>query len=132
MNFLRPAPTGILVGAVLISLVSYFALKSTLLSKKMACPQGASTITVNIQAQAFSPSSVSIKRCTKVVFQNTDTALHWPASDLHPTHLIYPEFDPQEPVLAGSSWSFVFDRVGKWRCHDHLNPKVRCVIEVTE
>lgn len=81
---------------------------------------------------SFEPSSFKVKRCTTVIFKNTGEQFHWPASDLHPTHLIYPEFDSKEPLPAGDSWQFVFDRTGKWKCHDHLNPQIRCVIEVTD
>ncbi len=78
----------------------------------------------------FKPAVLTIKRCTKVSFRNTGTSLHWPASDLHPIHLAYPEFDPQEPLDTEAVWDFVFDRRGKWKCHDHLNPHARCSIEV--
>ena len=88
------------------------------------------TATVLLKEGRFDPPTISVKQCTKVVFQNVGNQPHWPASDLHPTHGIYPEFDPQENINPGQSWSFVFDRVGQWKCHDHLNPKVRCEVDV--
>jgi len=53
-----------------------------------------------------------------------------PASDLHLTHGIYPEFDPQEPIDPKNSWSFQFLKFGKWKFHDHLNPYYRGIINV--
>jgi hypothetical protein len=46
----------------------------------------------------------------------------WPASDFHPTHNLYPEFDPKKPIAQNSSWVFVFDKSGKWTYHNHLFP----------
>src|SRR6185503_5181523 len=45
----------------------------------------------------------------------------WPASDPHPTHQIYPEFDPKQPIQPGKSWSFTFNRVVNWGYHNHLD-----------
>ena len=45
----------------------------------------------------------------------------WPASDFHPTHSVYPAFDPKRPLKADESWRFVFDRAGVWTYHDHLS-----------
>lgn len=80
----------------------------------------------------YQPKEIKIKLCTKVTFKNASTEPLWPASDIHPTHGIYPEFDPREPVEAAAEWSFVFDKVGRWKYHDHLNPTIRGVIEVSE
>jgi hypothetical protein len=57
-----------------------------------------------------------------VYFKNSTGADFWPASDLHPTHLIYPEFDPKKPIASGQTWSFVFTKAGTWKYHNHLNP----------
>lgn len=90
------------------------------------------TVTMKSGPNAFEPSALNIKKDTKVIFKNEDTVDRWPASDLHPTHGIYPEFDPQEPVTPGSEWSFVFDKVGNWKYHDHLIPSFRGEIKVEE
>lgn len=90
------------------------------------------TVTFTMTENGYTPESTTIKQCTKVIFRNAGTTARWPASDLHPTHEIYPEFDPKEPVDPGKEWSFVFDRVGKWRYHDHLSPYIRGTIVVSE
>jgi plastocyanin len=89
------------------------------------------TITILMTKENFEPSKVRIKKGTKVVFKNTDEVSRWPASNLHPTHGIYPEFDPQKEVVPNSEWSFIFDKIGVWKYHDHLLPQIRGEIEVT-
>lgn len=89
-------------------------------------------ISFEVNDEGFISKTLSIKRCTQVTFINTGKEMHWPASDLHPTHSIYPEFDPLEPLEPGESWSFVFDKIGNWKCHDHLTPLQRCMISVSK
>jgi len=92
----------------------------------------AGMVTVTMDENGFSPDTITIKNHTQVVFKNVGTQPHWPASDIHPTHGIYPEFDPQHPVPAGESWSFVFTRIGTWRMHDHLMPRHIGALIITE
>lgn len=101
-------------------------------SKKNNCTGESGSEIVMMKENNYEPKDLSIKKCTKVVFKNVSSEPHWPASDIHPTHGIYPEFDPREPIESGSEWSFVFDRAGAWKYHDHLNPATRGVIEVLE
>lgn len=80
----------------------------------------------------FTPNKLAIKKNSRVVFKNDDGKDHWPASDLHPTHEIYPEFDPQKPIKSGASWEFIFEKTGNYSYHDHLSPAIRGSIEVVE
>lgn len=86
--------------------------------------------TVAITSQGFSPHEITIDQNSTITFVNRDTVDHWPASDIHPTHDLYPEFDPTEAVSPGSSWDFVPKKVGVWKYHDHLNPHVKGVLIV--
>lgn len=88
-------------------------------------------VTMKIEQEAYSPVDIEIKKGTKVIFKNESGQARWPASNIHPTHGIYPEFDPKQPVNPGDSWSFVFDKVGAWKYHDHLVPSTRGIITVT-
>lgn len=99
-------------------------------SKKNNCTKETGLEIVMIKDDIYEPKDLSIKKCTKVVFKNVSSEPHWPASDIHPTHGIYPEFDPREPVDPEGEWSFIFDRAGTWKYHDHLKPVIRGVIEV--
>lgn len=85
---------------------------------------------IKMNGSEFSPKSLSIKAGNSVNFVNLDTEEHWPASDDHPSHQIYSNFDPRRPIKVGESWSFKFDKAGTWGCHDHLFPNFRCSIVV--
>lgn len=80
----------------------------------------------------FEPQEITIKKGTRVVWLNETQTYIWPASNLHPTHEIYPEFDPQEPYEANIAWAFEFEKAGEWAYHDHLKPNKRGKIIVTE
>ena len=78
----------------------------------------------------FSPSSIEINAGDSIIFSNKGKNQRWPASNTHPTHEIYSEFDPKTPIAPGSSWEFQFNKSGTWRYHDHLSPGIRGVITV--
>jgi plastocyanin len=82
---------------------------------------GAKTI-ISMTDEGYSPSTVTIKQGETIVFENNSSMDNWPASNIHPTHEIYSEFDPKRPIASGDSWSFTFDQAGIWRFHDHLTP----------
>ena len=85
---------------------------------------------LKLDENGFSPTSITIKQGDIIDFQNTGVLPHWPASDIPPTHQIYPQFDPKQPVAPGKSWSFTFEKAGVWKCHDHLNANHTCQITV--
>jgi plastocyanin len=93
-------------------------------------PAGA--ILVTLSKDGFSPDELSIKTGDTVTFRSVTGDLYWPASNLHPSHLVYPEFDPEEPVEPDAVWSFTFVKAGEWKYHDHLAPYFTGVITVTE
>jgi plastocyanin len=86
--------------------------------------------------KGFDPKVIEISPGTTVTFTNESSRDMWPASNLHPTHTLYPNssikkcgtseadriFDSCGPVPAGESWSFVFEEIGSWSYHDHLKP----------
>lgn len=81
----------------------------------------------------FIPSTLRVTKGTVVKFVNEDEQFwHWPASDLHPTHTLYPEFDPRQAIAPKQEWSFTFEKIGTWSMHDHLIPYVNGIIIVVE
>lgn len=86
--------------------------------------------TVRMDEEGFHPQKLTIKAGETVTFLNADKEGRWPASNIHPTHAIYPAFDPKKIIDAGAAWSFTFDRPGEWRYHDHLFPDSTGVIIV--
>lgn len=68
----------------------------------------------------FIPNKLEINQGDEIVFVNKGTKSRWPASNIHPTHDIYPQFDPKKEILPGESWTFQFNQAGTWRFHDHI------------
>ena len=87
---------------------------------------------VRITEDGFSPEKIQVKKGQLVVWVNEDDDFHWPASNVHPIHEIYPDFDPLEPLNPGEVWFFTFDKQGEWRYHDHLKPNKRGIVTVTQ
>lgn len=90
-------------------------------------------IRVIYNSQGFSPKTVTIKKGDSVVFENKTGKAASVASDEHPTHLLYPEFDQYKTAQRGKTeFSFTFEKVGTWKYHDHLNPTMTGTVVVTE
>lgn len=89
-------------------------------------------VEIVLTPEGYMPREITIKKGTKVTFTNTTGKPHWPASNLHPTHNIYSEFDPREPVPHDESWAFVFERVGRHNFHDHIRAYYVGTIYVVE
>ncbi len=90
----------------------------------------AKTYQIVLSEKGFTPKEITIRQGDTVRFKTTRGKPFWPASNLHPSHLLYSEFDPKEPVEPDSSWSFRFDKKGVWGFHDHLFPYYRGKITV--
>jgi plastocyanin len=101
-------------------------LSGLLFSRNRAVPvvpvSTATEATIILTAEGFSPKETRISVGTTITFTTTTGKDFWPASDLHPSHSIYPAFDPKEPIAASSSWSFTFKDSGTFSFHDHLSP----------
>lgn len=92
-------------------------------------PEGATVVTLT--KDGFVPSMITIPLGTTVAFVTENGKIFWPASNLHPSHALYPEFDPLSPVQPDEAWSFTFTKAGEWRYHDHLAPYYTGTITVT-
>ena len=90
------------------------------------------TVVVDITDDGFQPSEIKIKKGTTVKFINQTKQWHWPASDLHPTHNLYSEFDPKKTIGPSEEWNFTFQLVGTWGYHDHLAAYITGKIIVVE
>lgn len=80
----------------------------------------------------FTPSTLTIKVGDTVVFKNASKEPFRVASDPHPSHTNYPEFDSKGPVAAGASFQFIFTKIGSWGYHNHLNASATGTIKVTK
>lgn len=103
--------------------------------------------TIFMEEDGFSPKAIVISKGETVIFTNNDPdRKHWPASNNHPSHNLYPEsgiekcqteeknliFDSCRGLEFGESWSFTFNEVGSWTFHDHFNPTFEGIITVED
>ena len=96
-----------------------------------AVPPG-DTIDVHFTEAGYAPAQLILKKGDTIKFINDSSKEFWPASNIHPTHEIYSEFDPKRALPAGDSWSFRFTRPGVWRFHDHIAPEFTGIVTVQE
>src|SRR3989344_1106746 len=98
----------------------------------------ASDQTVTITDKGFSPEEVNIQVGDTVTWVNQGKNTHWPASNFHPTHTLYPEdggclgskLDACRGLKTGENFSFKFDQAGNWPMHDHLYPGLTMTVNV--
>jgi plastocyanin len=87
-------------------------------------------VTIVLTEDGFMPRDIRISPGTKVTFTSTRGNQFWPASNTHPSHNIFPSFDPKRPLEPNESWSFTFDEVGNWGYHDHIRSYFTGIIYV--
>jgi len=87
---------------------------------------------ITLTDTGFVPADITITLGETVTFRSETGDPFWPASNLHPSHAIYSDFDPREPVQPSAAWSFTFTKAGAWQYHDHLAPYFTGTITVTE
>ncbi len=88
------------------------------------------TYTVTYTNSGFDPATVNVKAGDTVQFINNSSSTMWVASDPHPTHNLYPEFDQKASVSTGGRYSFTFDKLGSWGYHNHKNPSSKGTVVV--
>ncbi|MBI2451893.1 hypothetical protein HYV50_02320 [Candidatus Pacearchaeota archaeon] len=105
-------------------------------SQQLSQPAGRQVRNIQITSSGFSPGTLEIKQGETVTFINKDSARHWPATNVHPSHRIYPGsdrekcgtaeqsriFDACRGLSREESYQFTFTEIGAWGYHDHLNP----------
>lgn len=89
-------------------------------------------LTVEMSQNGFKPAQITIKKDTIVRFKNVGETNMWPASNPHPAHTAYQDFDARRSVKPGETYEFRFKNAGTWGCHDHLSPGLTCRIVVQE
>jgi len=77
--------------------------------------------TVTVDSSGFSPTTLTIKAGTRVIWTNKSGSAISVNSDIHPTHKLYPPLNLGE-VPNGGNVTLVFDKPGTYKYHDHYNP----------
>jgi len=126
---------------VWISAIAVFVIVLTFLACSLAAQAHTvdepGTYTVHMDADGFNPDRLKINQGEQVTFENVDTKLRWPASNIHPTHTVYPGsdiakcgtaemetmFDACRGLEPEEEFTFIFNEPGRWRYHDHLRPQ---------
>lgn len=85
---------------------------------------------IELREDGFHPDTLTIKEGDTVRFTTINGQPFWPASNVHPTHTVYPDFDPRKPIPPDESWSYTFDDAGTYRFHDHIVSTYEGVINV--
>ena len=87
-------------------------------------------VEVVLGEDGYVPAKLRISQGATVVFTSTQSWNFWPASNSHPAHDVYPEFDPERPLTPDEKWEFTFEREGTWGFHDHLRSYYNGIIYV--
>lgn len=92
-------------------------------TRSLAAPveEGPTPTIVLYTALGFNPATTTIKKGTTIQFKNNSNNAFWPASNNHPVHNIYPDFDAKRPIIPGQSFTFTFTKDGEWPYHNHLH-----------
>jgi len=93
---------------------------------------GEPSVTIVRTNDGYEPSEVTIQKGDSILWTNESKEYHWPASDLHPTHGVYPEFDSSTPLAPQEEWKFKFDEIGEWKFHDHIRANKTGTVTVVE
>lgn len=113
---------GAIIIVILLGLLFFLPTQKKSSTPASQITNDSNSVTVVMNEDGFSETEVTIKQGQTIIWQNNDQDFRWPASNVHPSHEVYPEFDPKEPIPPGESWSFTFDEAGEWQFHDHLKP----------
>ena len=101
---------------------------------------------ITYSSKGFSPAVTSIRKGDIVKWISHTGGDLRIASNPHPTHTGYPGtdaakcgtqdganmFDSCKAIKMGENWTFIFDNVGTWTYHNHMNPRDTAKIVVTE
>lgn len=99
---------------------------------------------IEVTSNGFVPDSLIIKKGEKITWINKMAESSWPASNIHPSHTVYPGsdvkkcktsekesiFDACKGLKENENYSFIFEETGKWDYHDHLNSDVTGIVIV--
>lgn len=77
------------------------------------------TVSVSYTDSGFEPAEITIEAGTTVVFTNNSSNQMWVASDVHPTHQEFPEFDQLRVTGPSSTYEFTFNESGTYGYHNH-------------
>lgn len=78
----------------------------------------------------YSPGEITIETGTTVTFVNQSDLPMWTASNPHPVHTDYAEFDHRRGVGRSETYEFTFTEPGTFEYHNHLSPQHKGMVMV--
>jgi hypothetical protein len=81
-------------------------------------------------AEGYSPAVLEVSLGSKVGFKNTSDFPMWTASDPHPLHSDYGDFDSRRDYLAGETYVYEFKETGTFGYHNHEKSLHRGIVRV--
>ena len=87
-------------------------------------PEPVATNFIDIKADGFSPSSISVFAGDAVTFQNSDSKPHEVASDPYPEDDILPDLH-SGTLYKGESYQYTFAKIGAFGYHLEDNPSIK-------
>jgi plastocyanin len=117
---------------IAITVVMLASIGSLFFLRKSSTPVPVNHAEVVLTSKGFVPNEITLKRGGTVTFSTDAGKTFWPASDLHPDHGLYPEFDPRKPLSNDETWTFTFPVQGRWGFHDHIRSYFTGIIYVVE
>lgn len=88
------------------------------------------TADVKIGDQGFTPSTISVKPQTKIIFTTTDAGKYFVA--VSPGSKAPKLFDPKVDITKNSQFQTKVEEVGTYSFYDTYNPKFTLVVTVTD
>lgn len=89
------------------------------------------TLTITINENGYVPNEVTVKKGTRVIWANQGNSVATVNSADHPDHTLHSFINLGE-VAPGRTVQTVFDQVGSFGYHNHLNPEQFGTVTVEE
>lgn len=123
----------VVVPIILLAIFGYIFCRNFFFSSKLD-----SSVIIAINDKGFFQDVIDIDPGTTVTWINKGQKLHWPASNFHPMHDLYPKkggcigsaLDACRGLGKDEFFSFVFSEKGVWPIHDHLFPGLTMIVKV--
>lgn len=87
---------------------------------------------VQYTAEGYSPNVLEVEIGSRVAFHNMSDIPMWTASDPHPVHSDFSDFDAQRGYGVGETYIYQFQNVGTFGFHNHMKSLHRGVIRVID
>ncbi len=81
--------------------------------------------TVTYTDKGFVPEGITVKQGESVTFINESSQAMSVASNPHPGHTFFPQFDQYKTEYKGEkTFVFTFNKMGVWGYHNHMQPNL--------